>query len=364
MYTKCPECSTVFRISDTQLMAASGKVRCGHCKHVFNALDRLLMDLPTGEPPPGSDEHFLTSTTEREAGEIDIDNIELAMPDEEPPLENLPQDSAVAEALTSGAWEFEVETESPVAEDAWADAEDEFEMPAPEPQAAPHPAATQPEATPATETVSDEDSARIVVPPPLAVQAPPQAPAFDTSSHANTHDDIPPQLRESLLAAQATASDWRRVAIASTSALLLLALLAGQLLVFSGTQLAARMPALSTWVASACQVLPCRYTGRRDLDNLQLTNRDIRTDPAEKGVLVITATIVNTAEFQQPFPDLLVILSNLAGDIVAQRRFVPDEYLGDLGEKLILMAPNKPVSLALEVLDPGNDAVNFEFALL
>ena len=75
MYTKCPECSTVFRISDAQLLAANGKVRCGHCKHVFNALDRLLMDLPTGEPPPASDEHFLTSTMEREVGEIDISDI-------------------------------------------------------------------------------------------------------------------------------------------------------------------------------------------------------------------------------------------------------------------------------------------------
>ena len=41
MYTKCPECSTVFRVHADDLAKASGHVRCGNCASVFNALEAL-----------------------------------------------------------------------------------------------------------------------------------------------------------------------------------------------------------------------------------------------------------------------------------------------------------------------------------
>lgn len=42
MQTRCAKCSTVFRVTPEQLKAKQGKVRCGNCQHVFNALDRLV----------------------------------------------------------------------------------------------------------------------------------------------------------------------------------------------------------------------------------------------------------------------------------------------------------------------------------
>ncbi|MDH0098680.1 zinc-ribbon domain-containing protein, partial [Pseudomonas sp. GD04158] len=35
--TQCPHCRTSFRVSQAQLAAAHGAVRCGACLHVFNA---------------------------------------------------------------------------------------------------------------------------------------------------------------------------------------------------------------------------------------------------------------------------------------------------------------------------------------
>lgn len=49
MLTRCPACDTAFRISAEQLKAKQGKVRCGQCRHVFNALATLLDE----EPPTG-----------------------------------------------------------------------------------------------------------------------------------------------------------------------------------------------------------------------------------------------------------------------------------------------------------------------
>lgn len=46
MLTRCPACSTAFRVTPDQLKARSGKVRCGHCGAVFNAL-QTLEDAPS-----------------------------------------------------------------------------------------------------------------------------------------------------------------------------------------------------------------------------------------------------------------------------------------------------------------------------
>lgn len=42
MLTRCPACATHFRVTTEQLKARSGRVRCGACQEVFNALDGLI----------------------------------------------------------------------------------------------------------------------------------------------------------------------------------------------------------------------------------------------------------------------------------------------------------------------------------
>ncbi|MDZ7767686.1 MAG: DUF3426 domain-containing protein [Woeseiaceae bacterium] len=50
MYTKCPECRTAFRVTVTVLRKAHGRVRCGGCSHVFDAIEHLH-DEATGDEP-------------------------------------------------------------------------------------------------------------------------------------------------------------------------------------------------------------------------------------------------------------------------------------------------------------------------
>ena len=63
MNTQCPHCRTVFRIGADTLDAADGRVRCGHCREVFDARARLQTEfafdqtgaLDTGAPrAPGT----------------------------------------------------------------------------------------------------------------------------------------------------------------------------------------------------------------------------------------------------------------------------------------------------------------------
>lgn len=42
MLTRCPVCATIFRVTPEQLKARTGRVRCGSCQHVFNALETLI----------------------------------------------------------------------------------------------------------------------------------------------------------------------------------------------------------------------------------------------------------------------------------------------------------------------------------
>lgn len=58
--TKCPKCRTRFNVTEAQLDAHDGLVRCGHCQHVFDARKYLHDDepsrqlsLPIDEPQPG-----------------------------------------------------------------------------------------------------------------------------------------------------------------------------------------------------------------------------------------------------------------------------------------------------------------------
>lgn len=50
MVTRCPKCSTAFKITEKQLATAKGAVRCGSCLHIFNAKDYLVHNKPQPEP--------------------------------------------------------------------------------------------------------------------------------------------------------------------------------------------------------------------------------------------------------------------------------------------------------------------------
>ncbi|MEM6710582.1 MAG: MJ0042-type zinc finger domain-containing protein, partial [Pseudomonadota bacterium] len=44
LVTQCPNCHTQFRVSESQLQIASGKVRCGACLTVFQGVDNLVWE--------------------------------------------------------------------------------------------------------------------------------------------------------------------------------------------------------------------------------------------------------------------------------------------------------------------------------
>lgn len=51
LITRCPACSTLFKVVPDQLKISDGWVRCGHCSHVFDA-NLSLQDAAAVVPPP------------------------------------------------------------------------------------------------------------------------------------------------------------------------------------------------------------------------------------------------------------------------------------------------------------------------
>lgn len=102
----------------------------------------------------------------------------------------------------------------------------------------------------------------------------------------------------------------------------------------------------------------------RDLQQIHLVSRELRTHPSRPGILQLTATIVNRAPRVQPYPDLEVILLDASGQPINETRFTPSDYLAEGTATDPGMTPQAYLPLVLELPDPGNEAVGFELNFL
>ena len=145
--------------------------------------------------------------------------------------------------------------------------------------------------------------------------------------------------------------------------ILLILVLVGQYVYYNRQQLA-QYPELRPWLAQACASIGCDIPLQRDVKRIALTERLVESHPSRANALLIDATLVNQADFTQPFPLLELRFSDLNNQLIAGRRFHPDEYLQPATPWQAGMAPHQPVHITLEIVDPGKDAVSFQFDLL
>lgn len=109
----------------------------------------------------------------------------------------------------------------------------------------------------------------------------------------------------------------------------------------------------------ACSVLGCELPALVDRSRIRAYNLVVRNHPERDGALIVDAILLNNARFAQPFPELVLEFSDLNGAAIAAREFAPSEYLsGELAGR-DTMPPNQPIHLTLELVDPGDNAVNY-----
>ena len=143
-------------------------------------------------------------------------------------------------------------------------------------------------------------------------------------------------------------------------ALVILALLLGlQVLVADRARLAAD----ASWrpmIVSLCNMLGCSVPAWHQPGAIAMLSRDVSPIAGSAGGLNVQATFRNDARWPQPWPILLISLSDADGRVLGSRAFTPREYL-DAAATQNELAPGQSAQIALKLYEPNPDVVAFSF---
>jgi predicted Zn finger-like uncharacterized protein len=144
-----------------------------------------------------------------------------------------------------------------------------------------------------------------------------------------------------------------------TGVIAALLLLAVQYLSFNFERLA-RDANYRPLLAKSCSIVGCKLPELYDVSLVRSSNLMVRSHAETPNALIVDAIITNHADFKQPFPVMELQFKSLSGEIVAGRHFQPEEYLAGelLGSQT--MPIKQPIHIALEIIDPGESAVNYQ----
>ncbi len=399
MYTQCPDCATVFRVTAEALRAAQGDVRCGVCSTSFNALENLseqafksapsdektsLDDSMTVEELPGNENIELSSPVELAAVPDLPRPVDTAEPpDEEERAMEFHGDAAMLDRL------FVIENPEPVRFDTAAvaanlsvtepqldldstdehpilvldESDESFEEP--EPGA---PAAT------VDDPVADEEDELDAV-ESIVLETPAPAPASRpvpaTSAHTAPRILIPGEMRKRLAEeAAARAAAEREFEVDESPGLLsrrwpwvaavtALALLLFLQVINSERNDIVRNPTFGPLVAGAYAFLGASVLAPTDLSAYELRQWGASSDPNEANRLLLRASIINRATYAQPLPLLRLVLQDRFGATLRMRDIGPADYLPGAGGAGLL-EPGERADALIRIVDPGTEAVGFE----
>ena len=402
MFTQCPQCDAVFLLSASQLKAANGDVRCGQCLSVFNALDHLSENLPatqeiedlthkanaygnkSGKTPDnvtntdkptsrqtgaGTDNSDIFNDIISEANRHDvpveeIDRFEAFLATNALPAENAPATDDFSPVRHSQSTDDSLPANDPLladssllAENATLTGETNFG----DIDAVTAALDTDINVDNSAFSESDVYSNKPKDEVSRSNKADTVQASEEQSSSANETQtvNIPNLILDELHSARAeqlrpSNTPW------IIGSLLLMFTLVSQVMYHSRNELA-KDADLRPWLIQICKVLNCTLSQPYDIKQIEIIGRDVRSHPSADNALVVSTSLINTATFVQPFPLLTMVFSDINGTKIAQRRFTPHEYLSNTIDLDTGMTPDMPVRIDLELVDPGQAAVNYEF---
>jgi predicted Zn finger-like uncharacterized protein len=115
-------------------------------------------------------------------------------------------------------------------------------------------------------------------------------------------------------------------------------------------------------ITRLCKHTDCSHLQMRDPSQIEMISRNVYTHPNEKDALMVSTTMVNHASYDQPYPQVQIDFSNVRGELIASRRFTPEEYLQIDKEQLRLLPSGNAITFGLEIRDPGKEAITYEFS--
>jgi predicted Zn finger-like uncharacterized protein len=351
LMTVCPNCATRFRVTEAQLQAARGRVRCGSCGTVFDGVDQLVLDAPR----EFTSTHDAAQALDELMAELMADRRVMPPPQAAEPLGDgrggHPFDAG-ANVDSCGA-HLEVAAPAAIAASgALAETRGALQSDIPEnaqvsDELADVPCETRPGAATGQPVVA-ADALRMDVEPARF------ATAAATTGPSTASTDGPVVFERPRNSVVLWLAVLVAVALAASAALVL----------WLRFDTLVRDPAWrSTW-ERICPIVGCEIPVQRALTLVRPRNLTVQSAGAGSDQLVVRVLLVNDAAFAQPFPVLQLSFSDLAGAPLAGHRFQPREYLNGDASGLALMPVRTPVQIELRIPDPGANAVNYQLDLL
>lgn len=343
MLTRCPSCATHFRVTPEQLKARSGRVRCGECQNVFNALDSLIEEPVLVVAPPVPQPAHAEEIQEREgASAPSVDRLdENAVPpaptfSEAEPGSILPETPAARE---EPAREREPMAAEPTTGETLAVPERE---PEPEPlpaMASVEPVADETIAAPLAEAATAAAAAGAAGEAP----APPASEGWDSF----LPEPPPPPRRW----------PWVAGSLVALVALVLQAALAFRV------ELAVLQPESRPVLEFLCEFAACEVGLPAKVGLVGIEASDLHPDSEHKGRLALAATLKNRAPFAQQFPHLELTLTDTADQAIARKVLAPADYLPAATAIAGGMKPNADIMIALGIDSGGMAASGYRLYL-
>jgi predicted Zn finger-like uncharacterized protein len=125
-----------------------------------------------------------------------------------------------------------------------------------------------------------------------------------------------------------------------------------------------RHPQYRPAYAFTCELLNCKLPAIQDVSLMKTQHFMVRPHPKVKQALYIDTLLINSADYQQPFPDLNLIFTGLNDQTIASRHFKPKEYLAGELAGSNSMPLNVPIHIAIEISNPGAEAVGYRIELV
>ena len=375
LVTRCPACTTLFKVVPDQIRIAAGWVRCGHCGEVFDAsahllpraasapaapastptsnADALHVEWPAATPPPSA------ATPHTEPGELLARPDALAGPPAEPwqpePLAEqhtaaspalLPPSAEIAPAAVP-AFNPSEDTSSPASAASVLDEQSavrvnlpsylrQTESPLPIPPAAAFDIAPNPEPLDAhdlepvefgpVELGRTEPGATepVLLDPPLDTAA--QWPAIGLPDDAAPENEPPLEVPPSFVAAARRRAFWGsrpvRALLWFGGAALLLGL-AGQWAIGQRDWLAARAPQLAPMLRALCTPLGCTVGPYRQLDAIVIDSSVFNRVMGNQ--FRFSVSLRNLAQWPVASPSLELTLTDADNQPLLRRVLAPAE---------------------------------------
>lgn len=401
--TRCPHCQTSFRVRDEHLSIAKGMVRCGSCLQVFKAADHFIEEesaaAQINAPEAAAQPAPRRPEAAQDIGRDDDDDIGLIHDDmdDDPIPEQLADDPFVDFNLrtpehrarpkprvdveldesvfslhnaSSHSLDFlddsrQDDGKAPDDDESWANAlleddngeagktlqsddHDEFNFDLPPPEDDDFHGFLDDEETGSSQshnmTLGGHDGLETET---LEINIP--------VSRIDSLQEEPLQLNKHPHG-RGFAWGW------FSAAVVMLLIAAAQTFYFQFDHWA-RTPQWRPWYAGICELAGCQLPKVQDIRQMTTQHLMVRAHPDLQRALVVDTLLLNKADYEQPFPDLTLAFRDLNDNVVASRRFTPAQYLSGELTGQTDMPVRTPVHIALEIVDPGPEAVSYAIAL-